>query len=153
MHSHEEEDSSSWKLDQLTIPTQVYHLQAGNSLCWNDQILILQDGATTIEFRSPPKFQSKRIPWRFGLIRDIVWSSQIDAFLLLTRNALHTISPKSLLLPQSPRDKPLEKFPTKTYKKVKSFSQDNLFWRCTCAGTTLYVVYAGRSEDMIEKYV
>ena len=146
------QESHSWKLDQLTIPTQIYHLQAGNTLCSNDQVVVLQNGSTTIEFRIPPKFQSKRIPWRFGLVRDIVWSSQIDGFLLLTRDALHSINPKPLFVSESARNKSLEKFSTKTYKQVKPFSQENLFWRCTCVGTTLFITYAGSSENMIEKF-
>ena len=138
------EDSQTLKLNQLTVPKQVFHVQGGNTLCSNDQILLLQDGSTTVEFRLPPNFQAKRIPWRFGLVRDIVWCSQFDVFLLLTRDALHSLSPNSMFISASARNKPLEKYPTKTYARIKPFHPDNLFWRCACAGRTLYITYAGK---------
>lgn len=137
------EDSHPLKLNQLTVPKQVFHIQGGNTFCSNDQILLLQDDSTTVEFRLPPKFQSKRIPWRFGLVRDIVWCSKFDVFLLLTRNALHSLSPKSMFISSLATNKPLEKYPTKTYKRIRPFKQEILFWRCACADTTLYITYAG----------
>jgi len=121
----------------------VSHLKSGNALCANNNVLLLQDGSTAIEFRLPSKFHRKLIPWRFGLIRDIVWCSDLDLFILLTKDTLFNISPKSLLIPETALDKPLENFTINTYKKIKPRTNNLLFWRCTCAGTTVYITSAG----------
>ena len=139
-----EENTDQIHIEDLKLPIHVSHVKPGNTLCSNDQVILIQDGSTTIEFRLPPKFLPKKIPWRFGYIRDIVWAPNLGLFILLTRDALYSVSPQSLLTAESAASKPLADFTINTYKKIKPYDSTHLFWRCTCAGTTLYIAYSGR---------
>ncbi|CAF4755133.1 unnamed protein product, partial [Rotaria magnacalcarata] len=40
----------------LGVPSNVTHMKSGNTLCSNDSLVILQNGATTLEIRTAPKF-------------------------------------------------------------------------------------------------
>jgi hypothetical protein len=139
-----QETPDGFHLNLLTMPTYMYHVKPGNTLCSNGNILLLQDGPTTIEFRMLPKFQQKKIPWRYGLVRDIVWCSHLEIFILLTRDALYSFNPKSLLVTETATiNKPIADLTINTYKKVKPYDENQSFWRCTCAGPTLYINYSG----------
>jgi hypothetical protein len=136
-------EQNELNLNQLSKPTHLAHVKSGSTLCSSDNVILLQDGSTTIEFRLSPEFQVKRLPWRFGLIRDIVWCADLDLFILLTRDAAYSISPKSLFIEKRALNKPLPDFTVNTYSKLKPDNDRNSFWRCTCVGTTLYIVYSG----------
>jgi hypothetical protein len=127
----------------MTLPSELSHVKSGNTLCSIDSVMLIQDGSTTIEFRLLPNLEPKRIPWRFGLVRDIIWCSDLGVFILLTKDALFNISPKSLLIPATAVNKPMPDFTINTYKKAKPYDSKALFWRCTCVGTTLYISYSG----------
>src|SRR4051794_17056940 len=88
----EEQDDNKFHINRLTIPISISHLKTGNTLSTNDDILVIQDGSTTIEIRTPPKFEPKRMPWRNGLIRDIIWCSELNVFALLTQHSLFTFN-------------------------------------------------------------
>ena len=138
-----EDENDILHLNEFTVPINVSHVKPGTTLCSNGQILLIQDGSTTIEFRLPPKFLPKKIPWRSGLIRDIIWCEDLGVFLLLTKDSLHSISPQALFTSETGVNKPQTEFSVSTYNKIKPFNGDTSFWRCTCAGTTLYIIYSG----------
>jgi hypothetical protein len=137
------ETSSGLALNKLTVPLHISHLKPGNTLCANDNVLILQDGPTTIEIRTPPKFEVKKIPWRYGLIRDIVWCPEFGVFILLTQKALFTLNTKSFVSPPSALYNTDIQLTVNSYAKIKPFDEKSSFWRCTCAGTTVYISNSG----------
>ncbi|CAF1053332.1 unnamed protein product [Rotaria sp. Silwood1] len=143
IHQNSPEKTDEFRLNQITQPIYVSHVKTGSTLCSNDHILLLQDGSTTIEFRGYPKFQPVRIPWHNGLIRDMVWCSDLNVFILLTKDALFSVSPTSLFTVETAKDKPLVDLKINIYQKVKPFNNNVSFWRCTSAGTTLYISYSG----------
>jgi len=126
----------------MTSPMHLSHVKPGYTLCSNGNVMLMQDGSTTIEFRLLPNLEPKKLPWRFGLVRDIIWCSDLDVFLLLTKDALYSISPKSLLIPATATNKPMPDFTINTYKKVEPYDVNASFWRFTCVGTTLYISYS-----------
>ncbi|CAF1113041.1 unnamed protein product [Rotaria sordida] len=143
IHQDSQEKTDGFRLNQLTEPTYISHVKTGNTLCSNDHILLFQDGSTTIEFRTPPKFQRAHTSWHNGLIRDSIWCSDLDVFILLTKDALFSLSPTSLFTTETAKNKPLVDLKIHTYNKVKPYNNNVSFWRCTCAGTTLYINYSG----------
>jgi hypothetical protein len=142
-HQDSEEQNDELNLSRLTIPVYIYHVKSGNTLCSNDNVLLLQNGSTTIEFCLLPKYKPTKLPWRFGLIRDIVWCPDLNLFILLTRDSVFSVSPQSLLIPDTAANKPIADFTINAYKKIKPYDTNASFWRCTCAGTTLYISYSG----------
>jgi hypothetical protein len=145
IHQESEEKTDDFSLNRLMRPVYMSHIKAGSTLCSNGSVLLDQDGSTTIELRIPPKLQPKKIPWRYGLVRDITWCPELETFILLTRDALYSFSPKSLLLTENATtNKPIPDLKINTFKKVKPYDENNSFWRCTCAGATLYITYSGR---------
>jgi hypothetical protein len=118
-------------LNNLTIPIYTAHLKPGNTLCANDDTFIVQDGSTTIEIRNPPKFALRKIPWRHGLIRDMIWSSELHVFIFLTQKSLFTFDPTTAV---------------SSHNKIKPLDDKHSFWRCTCIDTTLYISYSGTSR-------
>jgi hypothetical protein len=99
-----------------------------------------------IEFRTLPEFKRKRLPWRYGLVRDIVWSSHFNKFILLTRDAAFNISPESMLISQKARNKPIADFTVNKYNEIKPFNNTHVFWRCTSTGNSLYIIYSGTRQ-------
>ncbi|CAF4293935.1 unnamed protein product [Rotaria socialis] len=146
-----QENPDTFDLTKLTLPISISHAKAGNTICANDHVLLLQDGSTTIEFRIPPKFQSKSIRWNYGLIRDIIWCSNLNIFLLLTKDSLLSISPEGVVVPAKATTKSLDDFKINKYPTVKPYDQNVGFWRCTCIGTSLYICYSGYGT-VIDEY-
>ncbi|CAF0977103.1 unnamed protein product [Rotaria magnacalcarata] len=138
-----QENPDAFDLTKLTQPISISHAKPGNTICGNDHVLLLQDGSTTIEFRIPPKFQSKCIPWNYGLIRDIIWCSNLNIFILLTRDSLLSISPEGAIVPAKTTTKSLDDFKIHKYPTVKPYDSSVVFWRCTCIGTSLFITYSG----------
>ncbi|CAF2447024.1 unnamed protein product [Rotaria sp. Silwood2] len=143
IHQDSQENPDEFRLNQLTQPIYISHVKTGNTLCSNDHILLLQDGSTTIEFRTPPKFQPTHISWHNGLIRDTTWCSDLNVFIVLTKDALFSVSPISLFTIETATNKPLVDLKISAYKTVKPYNDNVSFWRCTCAGETLYINYSG----------
>jgi hypothetical protein len=140
----ETDDDDELNLNYLTVPSCIAHVKAGSTLCTNDEILILQDGATTIEVRLPPKFEAKRVPWRDGLLRDIAWCSELGVFVFLTQKTLFTFNPKSLVaLPTTTINTDIQLTMT-SYNKIKPFDDKNSFWRCAVVGKTVFISYSGK---------
>lgn len=107
-------------------------------------MLLFQDGSTTIEMTTPPKFELKKIPWRQGLLRDIAWCPALDQFLLLTQKALF-----GLRVPSSSGGTAHEgdvELAALSYSPVVPYASDKSFWRCTCDGKTVYIVYSGKRD-------
>ena len=140
-----EQSSNPFKLTRLTTPSYLAHLKSGNTLSTNGTLLVLQDGSGTIQVRTPPDFQPKKIPWRNGVLRDIVWSSGLNTFLLLTKNALYSLRyhpPEPFQLPAPNLE---SEFTISAYSKIKPYDEECAFWRCACVQSTLYITYAGRT--------
>jgi hypothetical protein len=142
-HRNTEEEAKPFDLYRLTMPHSGSHIQAGSGLCSNGHVLLFQDGSTVIEFRTLPEFKIKRLPWRYGLVRDIVWSSHFNKFILLTRDAAFNISPESMLISQKARNKPIADFTVNKYNEIKPFNNTHVFWRCTSTDNSLYIIYSG----------
>ena len=138
------DDSDPWNLSQITVPLYISHARPGATLCAGDDLLLFQDGSTTIEIRSPPKFLPKRIAWRNGLVRDIIWSSDLEVFFLLTKDTLFSLNIESFLDPRSRAINPEDDVLINYYSKVMPASTHYSFWRCTCVHSTLYIAYSGR---------
>jgi hypothetical protein len=130
-------------LNNLTIPIYLAHLKPGNTLCANNDMFIIQDGSTTIEIRIPPKFTPRKIPWRGGLIRDIIWSAELQVFIFLTQKGLFTFNPQSLNPPPTATNKPDPQLRVTSYQKIKPLDSKQSFWRCACVDTTIFVSYSG----------
>ncbi|CAF2145885.1 unnamed protein product [Rotaria magnacalcarata] len=135
----------------LGVPSNVTHMKSGNTLCSNDSLVILQNGATTLEIRTAPKFEAKQIPWHDGLIRDIVWNSELNVFVLLTKKSLFTFDSKTIdsATVTANNDSRLK---IKAYSNIKPYNDKALFWRCTCVGTKLFISYSGFST-VIDEYI
>ena len=101
-HKEAIENDESFTLNDLKIPLHVSHVKPGNTLCTNDEFLILQNGSTTIEIRSPPQFRPKQVPWRDGMLRDISWCPELGIFILLTQKAVFAFNSKPLVAPPPP---------------------------------------------------
>ncbi|CAF1079749.1 unnamed protein product [Rotaria sordida] len=140
------------KLNELKLPIYVSHLKSGNTLCANDNLLILQNGSTTLEIRTLPKFEPKHIPWHEGLLRDIVWCSELGLFIFLTQNALFTFNPQSIASPSTTTINTEYRFKIISYSTIKPYDNNSVFWRCTCVGTTVYITYSG-SGTVIDEYI
>ncbi|CAF3535510.1 unnamed protein product [Rotaria socialis] len=145
------EKDDRFKLMELGIPYNVTHMKSGNTLCSDDSLVILQNGATTLEIRTPPKFEAKQIPWHDGLIRDIVWSSELKVFVLLTKKSLFTFDSKTTdcAAGTAHDDSQLK---IKAYSNVKPYNDKALFWRCACFDTKLFISYSG-SSTVIDEYI
>jgi hypothetical protein len=115
----------------------------GSTLCSNGSVLVFQRSSSTIEFCKLPNFQSTRIPWRHGLIRDLIWCSAMRMFIMLTKDSLYSIDPLPLFSSAATPYKRLRTLATKIYNNVKPFAEDQSFWRCTCIGTRLLISYSG----------
>ena len=141
----EEEDLDALHLDGLTVPIYIAHIKPGNTLCANEDVFIAQNGPTSIEIRAAPKFEPKKIPWRDGLIRDIVWCPQLAVFVLLTQKTLYTFDPASITAPvarhMATSDLHLK---ISAYNKIKPFDDRYSFWRCTSVGTRIFIAYSGK---------
>lgn len=136
-----EQNSSSFVFDlnQLTVPDHVSHIKTGHTIATNGRILLVQDGPTTLEFAVPPKFDMKKIPWKFGLLRDLVWSEELSMFILLTKSNLYGLQIGGIADANSePRLSSL------CYSKIIPSSNDKSFWRCMCVGSTVYISYSGK---------
>lgn len=141
-----DDDDDGFNLNHLTIPSYISHIKPGTTICANDNSFLVQDGSTTIEIRTPPKFEPKKVPWRDGLIRDIVWCSELNVFILLTQKNLFTFNPHSILaLPTTTINTDIQLKIT-SYKKIKPENDTQSFWRCTCVGTTVYIIYSGKKD-------
>jgi hypothetical protein len=116
----------------------------GNTLCSNDQALVFQDGCTAIEFCSLPKFERKQVKWRYGLVRDIVWSDELAVFVLLTKDTLYTMDPEGLFDSARGYHKPIVELEVNVYSTIKPSHENSSFWRCAFADNTLYIIYAGK---------
>ena len=140
----EHQDEDVIKLNELTVPIYVSHVKPGTSLATNGEFLVIQDGSTTIEIRTPPKFEPKKMPWREGLIRDAVWCSELGVFFLLTQRGLYAFDPRTLVASATTTtiDTHLQ-LKVITYTKIKPMDDSHSFWRCACAGKTLYICYSG----------
>jgi hypothetical protein len=136
-------DDDELHLNYLTVPNFVAHVKAGNTLCTDDEILILQNGSTTVEIRIPPKFEPKKFPWKEGLIRDIAWCPKLGVFIFLTHNSLYTFNPKSIAAAPTTTTNTDVQLIVTSYSKIKPFSDKNSFWRCTCVDTRVFISYSG----------
>jgi hypothetical protein len=144
-HDHEEETPAKpFDLDRISVPHYGSHVQPGHGMCTDGNVLLFQDGSTILEFRTLSNFESKRIHWRHGLIRDIIYSSHFDRFILLTRDAVYSISGKPMLEYARVRNKPLVDFPISKFEGIQPFDDRHLFWRCTSVGKSLYIIYQGK---------
>lgn len=142
MSNKKTKNDNELRLNELGIPMHVAHVKPGNTLYANDNIVILQNGATTLEVCTAPKFELKQIPWNEGLIRDIIWCSELNLFLLLTKQSLFAFNPKSINL--STIGNGDIQLKTICYANVKPYDDKNLFWRIACDGTKLFICYAGK---------
>ena len=133
-----------FNLTRLTIPVYMCHFKVGHALCSNDTLLIAQNGPTTIEVRMPPKFEPKQVPWHEGLLRDSIWCSQLNVFVFLTQKSLFSFDPKLLFTRSAMTDEERLQSSINAYSTIKPYDDKNSFWRCTCAGTTLYITYSGK---------
>lgn len=144
-NASKEEDLDTLHLDRLTVPISISHIKPGNTLCANEYVFVTQNGPTLIELRAPPKFEPRKIPWRDGLLRDIVWCPQLAVFILLTQKTLYTFDPASITAPvhssMATRDLQLK---ITAYNKIKPFDDRFSFWRCTAVGTRIFIVYSGK---------
>ncbi|CAF2920910.1 unnamed protein product [Rotaria sp. Silwood2] len=140
------------KLNQLKLPMYVSHLKNGNTLCTNDNLLILQNGSTTLEIRTPPKFEPTHIPWHEGLLRDIVWSSELGLFIFLTQKALFTFNPKLIACSPTTTVNIELQFKLTSYSTIQPYDNNSSFWRCACVGKTLYITYSG-CGTIIDEYI
>jgi hypothetical protein len=152
-HELKNDENDELNLNNLTVPIYIAHLKPGNTLCANDDTFIVQNGSTTIEIRNPPKFAPRKIPWRDGLIRDIIWCSELHVFVFLTQKNLFTFNPQSLNPLPSATNKPDPQLRVTSYQKIKPLDNKHSFWRCTCVDTTIFVSYSGisRLNDMQNK--
>lgn len=141
----DEKDDDGLNLNHLTVPIYVAHVKPGSTVSANDDSFLIQDGSTTIEIRTPPTFEPKRVPWRDGLIRDIAWCSQLNVFILLTQKSLFTFNPHTLLAPSTTTINTDIQLKITSYSKIKPYSDAHSFWRCTCIGTTIYISYSGKN--------
>lgn len=136
---------SSFLFNNLTIPTEISHIKAGHTLCVNEKLLVVQDGPTTLEIRLIGEFKAKRVPWNFGLIRDLIWSRELGLFFALTKTCL-----LSLNLEEFGRAKTLTsgspQFDINLYTSVRPADEINSFWRLTSIDKFLYVSYTGFSR-------
>ena len=137
-------DVHEFNLTNLTIPIYMSHFKVGNTLCSNETFLIAQNGPTTIEVRMPPKFEPKQVPWHEGLLRDLVWCSQLNVFILLTQKSLFSFDPKLLFTRSVMADEERLQSSINAYRTIKPYDDKSSFWRCTCAGTMLYINYSGK---------
>ena len=96
-----------------------------------------------MEFLAPPKFKPKSISWYYGLVRDIAWCPNLNTFILLTKDALLSVSTESLFSAERIANKPFVDLEVKKYDTVKPCDDNISFWRCTCAGTKLFINYSG----------
>jgi hypothetical protein len=140
------EDDNELHLNSLKVPIYVSHIKPGNTLCANNDSFLVQDGSTTIEIRVPPNFEPKIIPWRNGLIRDIVWCPELNVYILLTQKSLFTFNPLSIIAPPTTTINTDTQLKVTVYSKIKPYNQESSFWRCACIGTTLYICYSGRKS-------
>jgi len=137
-------ENEQLNINSLTLPISVTHLKPGNTLSTNNDSFLLQDGSTTIEIRALPKFEVKKISWRNGLVRDIIWCSELEVYILLTQKSLFTFDPQTSIAPTTINtDIQLKIIP---YSKIKPYGNEQSFWRCTCVGTILYISYSGRGD-------
>ncbi len=141
----EKYDDDKINLNHLTEPIFISHAKAGNTLSANDDTFIFQDGSTTIEIRTLPDFERKRIPWRDGLIRDIVWCAELNVFILLTQKNLFILNPRSIVVPPTTKVNTNIQLKINAHGKIKPYNEKYSFWRCTCARTTLYISYSGKN--------
>lgn len=134
-------------LNNLTVPVYIAHIKPGNTLCANENLFVVQNGPTSIEVRTAPKFEPRKIPWNNGLIRDIVWSPDLSVFVLLTQKTLFTFDPHSITAPTTASAKPLGDLHLKisAYNKIQPFEDRYSFWRCTTVGSRVFVAYSGRN--------
>lgn len=139
------QNSNPFKLTRLTLPIHLSHLKSGNTLSTNGKVLVLQDGSSTIEVRKPPDFKPTKIPWRNGVLRDIVWSAGLNAFILLTKNALYSLKLNAHEAYLPPSLNPAAEFTVRAYSQIKPSDEQGSFWRCACVQSTLYIAYAGRT--------
>ena len=147
--SEKTEEIDALHLNHLTVPIYTGHIKPGNTLCANDNLFVVQNGPTSIEVRSAPKFEPRKIPWNHGLIRDIVWCPELSVFVLLTQKTLFTFNPHSITNPTTMTTTtalPLGDIQLKisAYNKIKPFEDRYSFWRCTTVGTRVFVAYSGR---------
>ncbi|CAF1141159.1 unnamed protein product [Rotaria sp. Silwood1] len=140
------------KLNKLNLPSYVSHLKNGNTLCTNDNLLILQNGSTTLEIRTQPKFEPKHIQWHEGLLRDIVWCSELGLFIFLTQRTLFTFDPNLIASTPTTTVNIEMQFKLSSYSIIQPYDNKSLFWRCTCVGKTLYITYSG-CGTIIDEYV
>ena len=142
---HQENDQTSFPLNltKLSVPFNVLHVKTGHTLCANRKLLVIQDGPTTLEIFKLPELTMTRIPWNFGMMRDLIWSDDLNMFLVLMRNSLRNIN---LGVFDGPTVSSSDKNSTagKEYTNVKPFGDEGAFWRCTCAQKTIFITYTGR---------
>jgi len=144
-------ENDQLNINSLTLPISVTHLKPGNTLSTNNDSFLLQDGSTTIEIRAPPKFEVKKISWRNGLVRDIVWCSELNVYILLTHKSLFTFDPQTSIAPPTTTINTDIQLKIVEYNKIKPYDNEHSFWRCTCVGTTLYISYSGRGDRLVLK--
>lgn len=142
--AHEEKDET-FNVNDLTVPTYITHIKPGNTLCANHDTFVVQNGPTTLEVRTPPNFEAKKIPWSNGLLRDIVWCPELNVFALLTQNGLFTFDPRCLTTPAGSVASNDIQLKISAYNKIKPFDDRHSFWRCTFVGTTVFIVYSGKN--------
>jgi hypothetical protein len=145
-HQEPEQKVDEFSVNRLIVPDYISHVKTGNTLCSNDNnMLILQDGPITLDIRFAPKFDSKKFPWHNGLVRDIIWCPDLNEFFLLTKNALFSFNPSSLIASTfaTTTKSPAADLVINSYKKVKPHDDIDSFWRCACVGTTIYITYSG----------
>jgi len=133
----------SLQLNKLTVPFYVSHVKPGSSLATNGDIVVIQDGSTTLEIRTAPKFEPKKLPWRDGLIRDIIWSSDLQLFFLLTQKNLFAFDPQTIVAPSTTTINTELQFKVLSFTKIKPIDESHTFWRCTCVGSNLFLSYSG----------
>lgn len=146
-------DDDDMKLNELTVPIYVSHVKPGSTLATNGELIVIQDGSTTIEVRTPPKFQPKRIPWRDGLIRDIAWCSELRVFFLLTQKGLFAFDSQALVAQPTTTINTEIQPKVISYTKIKPMDDAHSFWRCACVGKTLYICYAGLGTIVDEYHI
>jgi hypothetical protein len=92
-------------------------------------------------------FHPRKIVWDYGVLRDIIWCHGLGVFGLLTKDNLFTIDPKPLYSPETV-NMPTVELIINAYSAITPGIDNKSFWRCACAGKTLYVIYSGMSVRM-----
>lgn len=100
-----------------------------------------------MDLRTPPEFKSTKMPWKFGLIRDIIWSDSLQRFVLLTKNMIYTFDPNAFSQ-QVFSKAPTNDVTIETYAQIQPVHSSYAFWRCATFDDTLLIIYAGLSIDL-----